>query len=281
MIDFKFKTLTELIRTFSDEQKCITFLEDLIWEGTPVSPFDSTSKVYKCRGNKYRCKNTGKYFNIKTGTIFENTKIKLQDWFVAIWLFTTHKGGLSSMELHREIGGKNKNRHGNKKIKQSQGRSCKGKVPVFGMLERNGKVVARVVKSTMTEDLMPIIMRFSNSFGTVYTDEWGAYRSLKDIYNHEVVNHGKGQYVDGDAHTNNIENFWSQLKRAIIGVYRVVSPGHLQLYVHEFVMRRNTCKFVPKERFLHLLSVVKGYRLTYKQLIQNARKYQIYLENNN
>ena len=228
MIDFKFDTITELIRTFSDEQKCITFLEDMIWEDTPISPFDSTSKVYKCKNNNYRCKNTGKYFNIKTGTIFENTKVKLQDWFVAIWLFTTHKGGLSSMELHREIGvtqktawfmlqrlrlcsssenqsvlddniemdetyigGKNKNRHTNKKIKQSQGRSCKGKTPVFGMIERNGKVVARVVRSTTRKELMPVIMGFSNSFGTVYTDEWKAYNRPHEIYNHKVVNHGR------------------------------------------------------------------------------------------
>jgi len=307
MINFKFDTLIELIRTFSDEQKCITFLEDIIWEGKPVSPFDSTSKVYRCSSNKYRCKNTGKYFNVKTGTIFENTKIKLQDWFVAIWLYTTHKGGLSSMELHREIGvtqktawfmlqrlrkcsscenqslldnkiemdetyvgGKNKNRHANKKIKQSQGRSCKGKTPVFGMIERGGKVVAKVVNSTTEKDLMRVILRFSNSFGTAYTDEWGAYRCLKEIYNHKVVNHGTGEYVKGEAHTNNIENFWSQLKRGIIGVYRVVSSKHLQSYVDEFVFRRNTCTFVPRERFLHLLNNTKGYRLTYKQLIKNA-----------
>lgn len=86
MIDFKFSTITELIRTFSDEQKCISFLEKIIWNGNPVSPFDSTSKVYKCKNNRYRCKSTRKYFNIKTGTIFENTKVKLQDWFIAIWL---------------------------------------------------------------------------------------------------------------------------------------------------------------------------------------------------
>ncbi|MGI6816710.1 transposase, partial [Bacteroides sp. KG122] len=104
MIDFKFKTLTELIKTFSDEQKCIDFLEQIIWNGNPVSPFDSTSKVYKCKNNRYRCKNTGKYFNIKTGTIFENTKVSLQNWFIAIWMYTSHKGGLSSMELQRELG---------------------------------------------------------------------------------------------------------------------------------------------------------------------------------
>jgi transposase-like protein len=312
MIDFKFDSLTELIRTFSDEQKCITYLEAVIWKGTPVSPFDPTSKVYKCKNNRYRCKNTGKYFNIKTGTIFENTKIKLQDWFVAIWLFSTHKSGLTSMLLHRElhitqktawfmlhkirycsgcenqsildneiemdetyVGGKNRNRHANKKIKHSQGRSGKGKVPVFGMIERGKKVVAKVVPSTSAKDLFPIIMQFSNSFATVYTDEWGAYNCLDQIYDHRVINHNQGEYVRGKVHTNNIENFWSQFKRGIIGMYRVVSPQHLQYYVDEFVFRRNTCKFVPKERFLHLMINIKGHRLTYKQLISCRSKLNI------
>lgn len=104
MIDFKFKTLTELIKTFPDEQKCIDFLEQIIWNGNPVSPFDPTSTVYKCKNNRYRCKNTGKYFNVKRGTIFENTKVSLQNWFIAIWMCMSHKGGLSSMELQRELG---------------------------------------------------------------------------------------------------------------------------------------------------------------------------------
>ncbi len=76
------------MHTFSDEQKCIDYLESVIWNGNPVSPFDPSSKVYKCKDNRYRCKNTGKYFNVKTGTIFEGTKIKLQYWFIAI----THHG---------------------------------------------------------------------------------------------------------------------------------------------------------------------------------------------
>lgn len=309
MIDFKFKTTRELIRAFPDEQKCITFLEDILWHGIPVSPFDPTSKVYKCKNNKYRCKNTGKYFNVKTGTFFENTKIKLQDWFLAIWLYSTHKGGLSSMELYRElgvtqkttwfmlqrirkcsefenkskldnivemdetyVGGKNKNRHASKKIKQSQGRSCKGKVPVFGMIERNGKVVAYVVFSTSSKDLMPFILKTMDSFTTVYTDEWGGYSKLKDFaFDHHFVKHGEGQYVNGDVHTNNIENFWSNLKRGIIGVYRVVSPQYLQLYVNEFVFRHNTRKFEPKERFIHLMNNIQGSHLTHKQLIHASK----------
>lgn len=308
MFEFKFKTLTELIKTFPDEQKCIDFLEQILWNGNPVSPFDPTSKVYKCKDNRYRCKNTGKYFNVKTGTIFENTKVSLQNWFIAIWMCMSHKGGLSSMELQRElgvtqktawfmlqrirkccecenqsildnevemdetyVGGKNKNRHANKRIKDCQGRSCKGKVPVFGMIERNGKVVARVVPSTTAKDLIPRVIKHVNSFATVYTDEWGAYNGLNDTYDHYIVRHHMKEYVRGKVHTNNIENFWGNFKCAIIGVYRVVSPQHLQFYVNEFAFRRNTCKFVPGDRFLHLMVNVQGYRLKYKELVEYAR----------
>lgn len=303
MFDFKFKSLTELIKTFSDEQKCIDFLEKMLWNGNPVSPFDSTSKVYKCKNNRYRCKNTGKYFNVKHGTIFENTKVSLQNWFIVIWMYTSHKGGLSSMELQRElrvtqktawfmlqrirgcccfdnksildnevemdetyVGGKNKNRHANKRIKECQGRSCKGKTPVFGMIERNGKVVARVVPSTTAKDLMPRIIKHVNSFATVYTDEWGAYSRLGYTYDHHIVRHNIKEYVNGKAHTNNIENFWGNFKRAIIGVYRVVSPQHLQFYVNEFVFRRNTCKFATDNRFLYFMENIQGYRIRYSEL---------------
>ena len=221
MFDFKFRTLIELTETFSDEQKCIDFLEQILWNGNPVSPFDPTSKVYKCKNNRYRCKNTGKYFNVKTGTIYENTKVSLKNWFIVIWMCMSHKSGLSSMEIQRTlkitqktawfmlqrirkccefdnqsvldnevemdetyVGGKNKNRHANKKAKYSQGRSCKDKVPVFGMIERNGKVVAHVVPSTTSKDLIPRVIKHVNLLATVYTDEWGAYNRLNDTYDH-------------------------------------------------------------------------------------------------
>lgn len=90
-----FKSIIELVHTFSDEKKCIKYLEQIRWNGNVISPFDKTSKVYKCKGNKYRCRNTGKYFNVKTGTMFENTKISLQTWFVAIYILTSHKKGIS------------------------------------------------------------------------------------------------------------------------------------------------------------------------------------------
>lgn len=195
MINQDFKSILDLIKAFPDEQTCIDHLETLRWNGNVISPFDATSKVYKCKGNKYRCKNSGKYFNVKTDTLFDNTKIELQKWFLAIWIVTSHKKGISSLQLGRDlditqksawfmlqrirncfgiendnqldneveadetyVGGKNKNRHGNKKVEASQGRSAKDKTPVLGMVERNGKLNAKTVtnvqSATLTKEIV-------------------------------------------------------------------------------------------------------------------------------
>ena len=104
MINTNFNSILELIQTFSSEQVCIEYLEQMRWGGIVESPFDSASKVYKCSKNRYKCRNTGKYFNVKTGSMFENTKISLQKWFLAIWLLTSGKKGISSVQLAKDIG---------------------------------------------------------------------------------------------------------------------------------------------------------------------------------
>jgi transposase-like protein len=103
MLGKEYKSILELLKAFPNEQACIDYLETLRWNGDIISPFDSTSKVYRCKGNKYFCNNTGKYFNVKTKTIFENTKIELQKWFVAIYIVTSHKKGVSSLQLSKDI----------------------------------------------------------------------------------------------------------------------------------------------------------------------------------
>lgn len=97
-------SITALMELFPNEQCCIDYLEGMIWGcETPESPFDSSSKVYKCSDNRYRCKNTGKYFNVKHGTMFENTKLPMIKWFIAIWMDATIKKGISSPQLAKQI----------------------------------------------------------------------------------------------------------------------------------------------------------------------------------
>ncbi|MDV7137356.1 IS1595 family transposase [Maribacter sp. TH_r10] len=299
MINQDFNSILELIQAFPDQQSCIDHLEQLRWNGNVVSPFDADSKVYNCKGNKYKCKNTGKYFNVKTNTIFDNTKIDLQKWFLAIWLVTSHKKGISSLQLGRDlnitqksawfmlsrirqcfgldkdtkldneveadetfVGGKNKNRHSNKKIHGT----TDDKAPVLGIVERNGKVIAKKIPNTTYETLSTEILKNVNETAKLYTDEYTSYARLKRVYDHHTVKHHQHQYVNGRVHTNTIEGFWSLLKRGIFGIYHFTSKKHLQLYVDEFVFRYNSRTSSESMRFNLLLTNIEN-RITYNKLI--------------
>jgi transposase-like protein len=293
MFNTNFKSLLEIINTFSDENKCIQYLEQLRWEDGVVSPFDETSKVYKCKGNKYRCKNTGKYFNVKTDTMFDNTKIELQKWFMAIWLVTSHKKGISSIQLSKDIdvtqktawfmlqriracfgiennnelegiieadesfyGGKNKNRHANKKVKNSQGRSFKDKTPILGLIQRDGKMTAIVMKDTQRDSIQPLIHKYVAQGSTLISDDWKGYHGIQSHVIHYSIKHADKGYkhdYDSSIHTNNIEGSWKIMKNSLRDMYNNVSKKHLQKYVDEFVYRYNMRKNIESDKFNWLL----------------------------
>jgi transposase-like protein len=204
-LKFTFRSLIELLIVFNTEQKCIEYLELVRWNNKPVSPFDAASTVYKCKNNIYKCKNTNKYFNVKTGILFECSKIPLQTWFIAIYLSTSDKKGVSSHQLARNlnitqttawfmlhrirgcfkikidllsnevevdetfIGGKNKNRPFKNKFKYKDGETDKS--IVLGMLERGGNVVAKVIKNRESDTLTPIIKEYVKEGSSIFTDE--------------------------------------------------------------------------------------------------------------
>ncbi len=300
-----FKNLIDVMLYFNDKATCEKHLAQMRWEGgQPVCPHcGSCGKIYTMKHN-YKCSDCRKQFSVTKGTIFESSHISLQKWFAALWLITSHKKGISSLQLHRDIGvtqktawfmlqrirfmvrtdnfrkplenevevdetyigGKNKNRHADKKVPMSQGRSVKDKTPVFGLVERNGIVVAMKVDNTSGKNLKPIIMKHVSKAASLFTDEWRAYKGLDKDFNHSVVRHGEGEYVVGNAHTNTIEGFWSLLKRGIVGIYHSVSAKHLDLYLDEFEFRYNTREIACADRFC--LSLTKSNcRLTYAELI--------------
>ncbi len=300
----QFENLSDLLDFFSSEQNCIDYLEKILWNNKPVSPFDPTSEVWNLANNQYMCKNTGKRFNIKKGTIFENSKISLRNWFISLFLLYSNKKGISSLQLpkyfkttqktawfilHRlrnvcdtplfkkmfgrdveidetYVGGSNSNRHWDKKVLHSQGRSWKDKVPMLVIIERGGNVIVEKVPNVEQKTLEPIIRTYVEEGSTVYTDEWKAYNGLRKWYNHEMVIHRKKQYVNGKASTNSAENFNSHLKRGL-NTYHWISKKHSQGYANEAAFRYNTRKWSEKNRFDLVLALTTGKRLTYQQLI--------------
>ena len=306
MIDVsKFNSLIELLEAFPDEESCIVYLEKLRWRNGKVkSPFDKKSKVYYLPNHRYMCKNTQKIFNVKVGTIFHGTKLPLRKWFMAIWLVLAHKKGISSLQLSRDlkitqktawyilqkirtyficrnrgrlsgevecdetfVGGKNKNRHWDKKVKNAQGRSFKDKTTAFLFPSILGDAITRVVENTSQKELTPKILEFvKRDYTVLYTDEWLGYNAVDKMFYHYSVDHGKGKYVDGRIYTNTIEGFWSIFKRGIIGIYHHISKKHLQLYANEFTFRYNTRKIRDSSKFKLLLRN-SYFKITYLDIV--------------
>src|SRR5262249_23620283 len=141
------------------------------------------------------------------------------------------------------VGGKDKNRHANKKTHISGGEKS-GKVGVIGAISRKGNVVCRIIENTDTVTLDSFVRQtVSENVSLVATDKHSGYRLLKRSgLRHQAVSHGKGEYVRGEVHTNNIESFWSILKRGIMGQFHHVSKKYLPLYLAEFTFRHNNRK---------------------------------------
>lgn len=252
------------------------------------------------------CKACNKKYNILTGTAYAASKVSLRMWLSAIYLLSSHKKGISSMQLSRDldvpqktawymlqrirltmvdrstemldgivssdetfVGGKNRFRHKNKRVayKKNNERMYHDKTPVMGILQYGGPVRCFVIPDVKKQTLLPLVYANVLPGSTMYTDEWGPYKDLMYDYDHQVVEHGKGQYKNGYACTNNIEGFWSQLKRSIIGIYHWVSPKHLQRYCDEISFRFNHRNITDKERFDIALQRCNDTHITYRQLV--------------
>ena len=157
---------------------------------------------------------------------------------------------------------------GGKKIRNSKrGRGAEHKTPVFGIIERQGKLFSTPVQDCKKKTLQAIINDKVDKNASIMTDEWLAYKGLNKSYKiHNIVNHSRKQYVNGNVHVNTIEGFWSLLKRGIIGIYHSVSSKHLHRYCNEFTYRYNTKELNDTNRFSLTLNNLEG-RLTYKNLI--------------
>lgn len=305
------KTFIEAVPYFTNPDNCLNYLAKRRWPNGVACPTCGRKDVSFVPSRRYwQCKtrHPKAQFSIKTGTILEDSPIGLDKWLPVIWQIATCKNGVSSWEIHRNlgvtqktawfmlhrvrlgmqdeatggklggegceveidetlIGGKMRNMHKDVKARrQAHGRNTGGKAIVMGMLERNGTVRANVVADRTNRTMQAIITDTVEKGTTIMSDELGDNYRMDDLYAHEIVNHLE-KYVDGNVHTNGMENFWSGLKRGITGTYVSVEPFHLFRYVDEAAFRFNNRKPMnDAQRFSYLCRKIVGKRLTYAEL---------------
>jgi transposase len=274
-------TVEDFLSQFPDDESCLEYLKEKRYPNgmAHCTKCNKERKHHRVTGRPaYACDYCGSMISPKAGTIFEHSSTSLKKWFYAMYLMGSTRCGISAKQIQREcgvtyktawrmfrqirsllseptmqlgnapvemdetyIGGKRSNQHGTFGMR---GRAGQGdtKTPVFGMVERGGRVIACVTPDAKAATLYPIISERILPQSTVYSDEYSTYDNvsrLANCYNHRRIKHGQKIYVMGDVHTQTIEGFWSLVKRGIGGVYHSVSRKYLQTYLNEYSFRYN------------------------------------------
>ena len=272
-------SFAEFEKMIPDEAAAVAFMEEKRWGQTPRCPRCGTDAVYRVKSGRpssHRCRPCRKYFNVRTNTVFRDTKLPLRTWLIAIYLMHSSRKGMSSLQLHKHlgcaypsawhlthrirkamesrelpwlegtiqvdetwVGGKFKSMHASKK-KELGYDWMANKTMVMGFRTHDGKVVAFPVDGNDADTLLEHVLTHVKPGSTVWSDGAAAYQELKDYgYDHEWVNHTTHEYVRGMVTTNGIESFWALVKRGYDGTYHFMSWRHLRRYVNEFSFRLN------------------------------------------
>ncbi len=278
-------TIRDFFKQFPTDQACLEHIFTIRFgQGHECPKCDRKANWYKIQAERaYSCQWCGHHLHPTVGTPFEDSRTPLQLWFYAIYLFTTSRHGVPAKELERQLGvtykcawrmGHEIRKHitqvdgefplfGQVEIdetyvggkRRGMGRCyTKNKTIVFGMLQRDGQVMTKIVPSNAGRTLLPIIEENVVKGSTVHTDELKSYNGLERVgYDHKKVSHIKGEYVNGISHVNSLESFWARLKNSVKGTHVHVSRKHLGKYAKEFEFRYNS-KSAPISMFPSLVS---------------------------
>ena len=262
--------LPKLIERFHSEDVCRDVLEDLRWPDGPQCPRCESDQHSRIKGRvTYDCLGCGYQYSALAGTVLQDTKLPLWKWFLATYLMTEARKGISANQMKRTLGVSYKTAWylchrirsamgslaeellsgivevdetyvGGKK--RGSGRGYRGnKTMVLGAIERGGEVRLKVDKRADRKTLHSFIESVvDDDVEAIHTDEWGPYKGIADENTrHETVNHRQEEWVRGEVHTNTVESVWSLFKRSVVGSYHQLSEKHMPAYLDEMEFRFN------------------------------------------